>query len=99
MNQQQLNIVITITIKDGMHDLVLSKLNQVFAKSRTIEGCISIAVHENLSNHNKLLIYETWASEELWRKYLMQPHITEFTEQSSSITEEWTVQKFKKCDI
>ncbi len=99
MENIKLIVVITISIKEGRRDDLLAALREVLAKSRTIEGCIEIVVHENMATPNKLLIYETWASEALWHKYLMQPHITNFSEQTKDFADEWTLQKLKKIDV
>ncbi len=99
MVQEELKIVIIIGIKEGRRDDLLAALTDVLAKSRTIEGCIEIIVHENITNPNTLLVYETWASEDLWHKYLMQPHITDFSERTKDFANEWVIHKLKKIEV
>ncbi len=96
---EELTVVIKITAKDNKSDILRSAMSKVISKARQEEGCIAIRVHEDITNPKKILVYEMWASENLWRKYLAKPYLSAFSEQTKDLADEWTLLKLKKIDI
>ncbi len=99
MSQSELVITISVTIKEGQRESLFEALTNLFVKARKQEGCMQITVHTNNSKPEEMLIYEIWKSEALWKKYLMEPYITQFSESTSTLTHKWEVKKFTKYNI
>lgn len=79
---KHLTLLVTYKTKQGMREAFLQAImeSEILEKVRKEEGCLRYEYYSSVEDDNKILLVEEWASEELQKIHLEQPHMAELKE-------------------
>ncbi len=96
MDKQELSIIATVKAKEGQEAFVRDALIKLLVPVRQEEGCINYFLHEDLENPHCFVLYENWASRELWQKHMEGTNLEIFTKATQDALATWTLQELQK---
>ncbi len=84
---EELTIVAILTIKEGQRDFVRSEILKILEPTRAEEGCLLYVLHEDITNSQVLMFYETWADHACWQAHLQQAHMQAYVAATKDFVE------------
>ena len=63
-------ITLEVTAKAGQEDTLRTLFNDTLPDTRKFEGCISVEAHSENSHPENIFLFEEWASNSAYEKYL-----------------------------
>lgn len=63
-------ITLEVTAKAGQEDALRTLFNETLPDTRKFEGCISVEAHSENSHPGNIFLFEEWASNSAYEKYL-----------------------------
>ena len=87
----QLTIVANITANPDKVDLVKAELEKLIPITRAEEGCLQYDLHQDDEDRAHFLLFENWASRELWQTHMGAPHVASFLAATEGAVAQFTV--------
>ena len=69
---------VTITVKPGKKDQLISKMENLIKSTRLESGCISYDLYSSTSDENVLMMFEQWESKEALDSHTQTDHFKAF---------------------
>lgn len=89
----KLTIVANIKANPDKIELVKSELLKLIDVSRTEEGCINYDLHQDNENPAHFMVYENWASRELWKRHIENQHLADYMAATEGAVAEFTAKE------
>ncbi len=96
MDTQELTVIATVQAKEERKDFVREELIKLLVPTRQEEGCITFLLHEDKQKPHFFVLYENWASHELWQKHLQSRHIEVFKTATEDALDQWNMYELTK---
>lgn len=89
-----IRINVQVIVKDENRAQILAALENLSINSRMEEGCLAYDIYENTSTEEKLLILETWESEDFLKLHQQSSHYLTYSPQLRKFSLDVRVEKF-----
>lgn len=68
----------TITMKEGAIEAARDALVEMMEKSRAEDGCLDYCFAQDLSDPNRLILFERWRDEQALQAHMRSEHMARF---------------------
>ena len=90
----QVVVVATLTVKEGMEDRALEVLGPVVDGTHSEAGCLTYAIHRDAADPRTFVVVEHWTSQVALDNHFVQPHMTELAAHAAELLAEPPVVRF-----
>jgi quinol monooxygenase YgiN len=83
MNSDPITVFVQYQSQPGMEDVTKKRLASLIASVVSEAACISINLHQSISEPTRFMLYETWTDKEIYLgEHMQTPHMQSFIQQA-----------------
>jgi quinol monooxygenase YgiN len=94
--KNKLIIVAKIEAKTEHIDFVKKELIKLIKPTLAENGCIQYELHQDNTNPEIFLFYETWENKQVWQTHMQNTHLTEYMGATDGKVENFTLNEMTK---
>mmetsp|Transcript_20392 Transcript_20392/g.37907 ORF Transcript_20392/g.37907 Transcript_20392/m.37907 type:complete len:102 (+) Transcript_20392:62-367(+) len=95
-DSSKLTVVADMKVKADQVEVVKSELMKLVPITLAEEGCLQYDLHQDNKEPTHFLIFENWASKELWEKHMANQHLKDFVANTEGMLEVFNVSEMTK---
>lgn len=95
----KLTIVVNVHAAPGERDFIYGELADLVKRTRAEEGCLLFELHQNNSDSNHFLCFETWETKELWLAHTRSPHLVAYKAATAQVVEKRSLFEMTKIEV
>jgi len=81
----EITVIVALQLAPGHRDEALTEVGEALERSVDDAGCISLRVHHDPSDDNRIVLIEEWESQDLFERHMSLPHMTRMAERGATL--------------